>query len=73
MEWSSNSCEPPERPLGSASRFLIRQEQIRVQAAVTEAINHIRGRICDDRRRGRRRSLSVCIGKPASNRGTVPT
>ena len=45
-------------PVGERVTFLIRQEQIRV----TETTNHIRGRVCDGRRRGKRRSLSVCVG-----------
>jgi len=63
LEWNGHRIHATARaPVGECVAFLIRQEQIRVQAAVTEAINHIRGRICDDRRRGRKRSLSVCVG-----------
>jgi tungstate transport system ATP-binding protein len=63
LEWNGHRIHATARaPVGECVAFLIRREQIRVQAAVTEAINHIRGRICDDRRRGRRRSLSVCVG-----------
>ncbi len=63
LEWNGHRIRTIARArVGECVAFLIRQEQIRLQAAVTEAINHIRGRICDDRRRGRRRSLSVCVG-----------
>jgi len=63
LEWNGHRIHTSARaPVGECVAFLIRLEQIRLQAAATEAINHIRGRVCDDRRRGRRRSLSVCVG-----------
>src|SRR5258708_16206047 len=63
LEWSGHRIHTIARArAGERVTFLIRQEQIRVQAAVTETTNHIRGRVCEGRRRGKRRSLSVCVG-----------
>jgi tungstate transport system ATP-binding protein len=63
LEWSGHRIHTiAQARVGEDVAFLIRQEQIRLQAAVAEGTNHIRGRVCDDRRRSRRRSLSVCVG-----------
>jgi len=63
LEWSGHRIHTIARArVGECVAFLIRREQIRLQAAAAEAINQIRGRVCDDRRRGRRRSIPVCVG-----------
>jgi tungstate transport system ATP-binding protein len=63
LEWSGRRIHTIARArVGECVAFLIQQEQIRLQAAGAEAINRVRGRVCDDRRRGRRRSISVCVG-----------
>jgi ABC-type Fe3+/spermidine/putrescine transport system ATPase subunit len=63
LDWSGHRIHATARArVGECVAFLIRHEQIRLQAAGDKGMNHIPGRICDDRRRGRRRSLSVCVG-----------
>jgi len=63
LQWGDHRIRTVARArVGECVAFLIRQEQIRLQAAGAEAINRIRGRVCDNRRRGRTRSISVCVG-----------
>src|SRR5262249_20399997 len=63
LEWSGHRIRTIARArVGECVAFLIRQEQVRLQAAGAEPINRIHGRVCDNRRRGRRRSISVCVG-----------
>jgi ABC-type Fe3+/spermidine/putrescine transport system ATPase subunit len=53
-----------EARVGARLAFLIREEQIRLQGAVTETINHVRGRGDHVRRRGKSRSVSIGVGSP---------
>jgi len=63
LEWSGLRIHTIARArVGECVAFLIRQEQIHLQHTGADAINRIRGRVCDSRRRGRRRSISVCVG-----------
>src|SRR5262245_29913920 len=63
LEWSGHRIHTIARArVGECVAFLIRQDQIRLQDTGAQAINRIRGRVCDNRRRGRRRSISVCVG-----------
>ncbi len=49
---------------GTDVEFMIRQEQIRLQASVTGTINHVRGRVDKIRRRGKGHLVSVSVGNP---------
>lgn len=52
LQWSGRRIHTSARArVGECVAFLIRQEQIRLQDTGAEAINRIRGRVCDNRRR----------------------
>jgi tungstate transport system ATP-binding protein len=65
LDWCGNRILTiAEARIGANVEFLIRQEQIRLQAAVTETINHVRGRVDLGRRRGKGHFVSVGVGNP---------
>ena len=63
LDWSGHRIHTTaEARVGAHVAFLIRQEQIRLRAAVAETINHVHGRVDHVRRRGKRRFVSVGVG-----------
>src|SRR5229473_41069 len=63
LDWNGHRIVAAAHTLASANvEFMIRHEQIRLQGEVNGAINHIRGRVDQVRRRGKSHVVSIGVG-----------